>query len=42
MGRTSTKQEEILAFLREFTESHGYAPSIRELCQAVGLRSTAR
>lgn len=40
MGRTSTKQEEILAFLREFTESHGYAPSIREICQAVGLRST--
>ena len=40
MGRTSTKQEEILAYLREFTESHGYAPSIREICQAVGLRST--
>ena len=40
MGRTSTKQEEILAFLREFTESRGYAPSIREICQAVGLRST--
>ena len=40
MGRTSTKQEEILIFLREFTESHGYAPSIREICQAVGLRST--
>ncbi len=40
MGRTSTKQEEILAFLREFTDSHGYAPSIREICQAVGLRST--
>ncbi|MBR4132230.1 MAG: transcriptional repressor LexA, partial [Oscillospiraceae bacterium] len=40
MPRTSTKQEEILAFLREFSEQHGYAPSIREICQAVGLRST--
>ncbi len=40
MGRTSTKQEEILAYLREFTQTHGYAPSIREICQAVGLRST--
>lgn len=40
MGRTSTKQAEILAYLSEFTEAHGYAPSIREICQAVGLRST--
>ena len=40
MPRPSTKQEEILAFLREFSGEHGYAPSIREICQAVGLRST--
>ena len=40
MPRPSTKQEEILAFLREFSQAHGYAPSIREICQAVGLRST--
>ena len=40
MPRTSNKQEEILAFLRDFSEQHGYAPSIREICQGVGLRST--
>ena len=40
MPRPSTKQEEILAFLREFSREHGYAPSIREICHAVGLRST--
>lgn len=41
MGRTSTKRAEILAFLREFTAENGYAPSIREIMQAVGLNSTA-
>ncbi len=41
MPRTSTKQEEIYEFLRRFTEENGYAPSVREICAAVGLRSTA-
>ena len=41
MGRTSNKRAEILEFLREFTAENGYAPSIREIMQAVGLNSTA-
>ena len=41
MGRTSNKRAEILAFLRDFTTEHGYAPSIREIMSAVGLNSTA-
>ena len=41
MPRTSTKQQEILTFLRQFSAEHGYAPSVREICAAVGLRSTA-
>ena len=41
MGRTSTKQQDILEFLRTFTAENGYAPSVREICAAVGLRSTA-
>ncbi len=41
MGRTTDKREKILEFLREFTASNGYAPSIREIMQAVGLNSTA-
>ena len=41
MARTSTKQQDILEFLRTFTAENGYAPSLREICAAVGLRSTA-
>lgn len=41
MPRTSTKQGEILAFLRQFTADNGYPPSVREICAAVGLKSTA-
>ncbi len=41
MPRTSTKLEEIYDFLRRFTEENGYAPSVREICTAVGLKSTA-
>lgn len=41
MARTSKKRQEIYTFLRNFTAENGYAPSIREIMQAVGLRSTA-
>lgn len=41
MGRTSTKRGEILEFLKDFSARNGYAPSVREIMQAVGLKSTA-
>lgn len=41
MGRTSSKREEILCFLTKFAAENGYAPSVREICAAVGLQSTA-
>lgn len=41
MARTSTKREEILQYLRDFFEENGYAPSVREIMQGVGLKSTA-
>ncbi len=41
MGRTSNKREEILQFLTQFVAENGYAPSVREICAAVGLQSTA-
>lgn len=41
MGRSSGKQEEILAFINQFSAEHGYAPSVREIAAGVGLRSTA-
>ena len=41
MPRTSDKQEKILEFLNEFIEANGYPPTVREICAAVGLKSTA-
>ncbi|MCI8844122.1 MAG: transcriptional repressor LexA [Oscillospiraceae bacterium] len=41
MPRTSNKQAEILEYLRQFLSENGYAPSVREICAAVGLRSTS-
>lgn len=41
MPRKSNKRQEILSYLRQFSAENGYAPSIREIMQAVGLRSTA-
>lgn len=41
MPRTSSKQEEILQYIEQFMAENGYAPSVREIGGAVGLRSTA-
>ena len=41
MARTSDKQEKILSYLNTYMEENGYAPSVREICAAVGLKSTA-
>ena len=41
MARTSNKREQILNFLTQFMNEHGYAPNVREICNAVGLQSTA-
>lgn len=39
MRTISEKQKQILAFIREYTASQGYPPSVREIGAAVGLRS---
>ena len=41
MARTSNKRKQILEFLTRFVNEHGYAPTVREICAAVGLQSTA-
>ncbi len=41
MPRTSDKAEKILDFVNQFVQENGYAPSVREIGAAVGLRSTA-
>lgn len=41
MPRSSDKAEQILDYINRFTRENGYAPSVREIGAAVGLRSTA-
>ena len=41
MPRTSDKAEKILEYVNTFVQENGYAPSVREIGAAVGLRSTA-
>ena len=35
------RQQDILTYVRESTKSRGYRPSMREIADAVGLRSTS-
>ena len=37
----SDKQKNILNFINIFVEKNGYAPSVREICTGVGLKSTS-
>ena len=41
MPRTSNKAQLIVDYVNQFTQENGYAPSVREIGAAVGLRSTA-
>lgn len=41
MPRSSNKREEVYAFLADFISENNYAPSVREICAATGLSSTA-
>lgn len=41
MPKSNPREEQVLNFIREFSAENGYAPSIREICAGVGLRSTA-
>lgn len=41
MMRTSEKQMAILDYIRQEIEQKGYPPSVREICTAVGLKSTS-
>ena len=41
MGDGKDKQSEIYEFLKAYTENKGYPPSVREICEAVSLKSTS-
>ena len=40
-GKISKKQKEILDFMKSEILSKGFPPSVREICEAVGLKSTS-
>ncbi len=39
MAKLSAKHQKIYDFIVSFTDIHGYSPTVREICAAVGLRS---
>jgi repressor LexA len=41
MRALSGRQQQMLAFIREFVEQHGFPPSIRDIGAAVGITSTS-
>ncbi|MGL5647393.1 MAG: transcriptional repressor LexA [Clostridium sp.] len=41
MVNLKEKQGQIYEFLKTYTENKGYPPSVREICEAVGLKSTS-
>ncbi|WP_373898431.1 transcriptional repressor LexA [Haloimpatiens sp. FM7315] len=41
MMRVSNKQQEIYEYLKRSLLERGYPPSVREICEAVGLKSTS-
>lgn len=41
MKKLADPQQVILDYMISFTEEHAYPPSVREICAAVGLKSTA-
>lgn len=40
-GKISTKQREILEYIKQEILNKGYPPAVREICEAVGLKSTS-
>ena len=40
-GKISAKQQEILEYIKETILKKGYPPSVREICEAVQLKSTS-
>ena len=40
-GKISAKQQEILEYIKEEILSKGYPPAVREICEAVRLKSTS-
>ena len=39
MKKLSPMRQKILDYISRYTDENGYPPAVREICQAVGLRS---
>ncbi len=39
--KLTKKQEEVFNFIKKYSAKHGYPPSVREICKALGLSSPA-
>ena len=39
MSKLTEKQQQIYDFILDFSQEHGYPPSVREIAQAVDLKS---
>lgn len=40
-GKISSKQKEILEYIKQEILNKGYPPAVREICEAVNLKSTS-
>ncbi|MBR2901924.1 MAG: transcriptional repressor LexA [Clostridia bacterium] len=40
-GKKQNNEEKILSFIKDQISTNGYPPSVREICSAVGLKSTS-
>ena len=40
-GRITQKQQEILDYIKNEILNRGFPPAVREICEAVGLKSTS-
>ena len=41
MKSLNAKQQQILSYIKENVRVKGYPPAVREICKAVGLRSSS-
>jgi repressor LexA len=39
-GTTTPRQRVVLAYIAKISREHGYAPSTRDICNGLGMRST--
>ena len=40
-GKITAKQQEILDYIKDEILKRGYPPTVREVCQALGIKSTS-